>query len=73
MNPFTIKITYNETLENLIIMISLTVTTVPISEFQLRHNGIVLKKRSMRLDQIGIRHGDTVELEQKISRCCRVF
>lgn len=71
--PFTVKIAYNETVENLLVMISLSVTTVPLSEFQLSFNGRILKNKSATLDSVGIRHGDTVSLENKTNKCCEVF
>ena len=62
-SPFTVSITYNETVENLLVMISLTVTSVPINKFQISFNGRILKNKGARLDALGIKHGDAINLE----------
>ena len=72
-SPFSVQIAYNESVEKLLVMISLSVTTVPISEFQLSFNGRMLKNNRATLDSLGIRHGDTVSLEKKSNNCCEVF
>lgn len=71
--PFTVNITYNETIENLLVMISLSVTSVPIDKFQIRFNGRILKNKGARLDALGIKHGDAINLETKTNKCCQIF
>ncbi len=67
--PFMVKVTYNETIENLINVISLTIMNIPITKMSLRYNNKAIKK-NMRLDQIGIRDQDSIDLVESKSNCC---
>jgi hypothetical protein len=67
--PFMVKVNYNETIENVISIISLTLINTPITKMSLRYNRKAIKK-NLRLDQIGINYGETLDLvEHKSSSC----
>lgn len=70
--PFMIRVSYNESVEKVIMTISLTLINAPIGKMTLKYNNKKLKN-SMRLDQIGVSHGDTVELEESKSNCCSLL
>lgn len=70
--PFMVKVSYNDTVENVIMTITLTLINVPINKMNLKYSNKVLKN-SMRLDQIGISHGDTVDLLESKSNCCSLL
>ena len=73
VEPFVVKIDYNETLENLIYTISLTITTVPISSMRIFHKGRALKNLNSKISQNGISFGDTIDLRAGSGFCCIVF
>ena len=69
-NPFVIKVAYNDPVENLLYLISLSITSVPITELELWYKGNRLQPSGSKLNQIGICHGESVELRRKASKCC---
>ena len=71
--PFKISIAFNETIENLINMISLSITTVTVDDMEIIYQGKRIKNKKARLDQIGITNGGTVDLRRKSLRCCEIF
>ena len=67
--PFIIKVSYNETIENTLSIISLTLVNTPITKMSLKLNNKAIKK-NLRLDQIGISHGEAIDLVETKSDCC---
>lgn len=71
--PFVININYQETIENLIYTISLTITNVPVTEMRVFHNRKRLQNMDQKISQCGINFGDTIELRRGSSNCCLIL
>lgn len=71
--PFVLKINYNETLENLIYTISLTITDVPVTEMQIFNNGRRLLPLNAKISESRLNFGDNIELKRNSSKCCTIL
>ena len=71
--PFIIKIAYNETVENLIYTLSLSLVNVPVTEIVPYFKGKKLTPLSSKLNEFGISQEGFIEIRRKSSNCCCVM
>ncbi|CAG9310284.1 unnamed protein product [Blepharisma stoltei] len=72
IEPLSVDPNYNETIENVICLISLKITTLQVNEMELVYNGRVLPLNAT-LDQQNIREGHTLLLRKRKSNCCSLL
>ncbi|CAG9320827.1 unnamed protein product [Blepharisma stoltei] len=63
---------YDDTIENVMCLISLKITTVSSSELELIYNGRLLPL-STTLDKQNIREGHTLQLKRRRTSCCTLL
>lgn len=71
---FTIDVDYNESVENLLVKVSLQITDIPPAEMSLFLHGERVKETD-HLDSLGVKENDVVELRKKTRSeyCCRLL
>jgi len=69
IETFTVDPRFNETIEDLVYMVSLKVTSIPANELQLSYQGKLLKS-SQTLESYSIQEGEILSLSKKSSGCC---
>jgi hypothetical protein len=73
LEPFFVNAPYNDTVENLIYRISLTLTDVSVNSIILSFRGKRLEPVSKRLNELGISNLDQIDLIKAPSGCCNLI
>lgn len=72
IEAITIDPNYNESIENVICLISLKITALPANEIRLFYDGRHLQNQ-MTLDKLGVQEGHIISLSRRETGCCELL